>query len=260
MPNPYADANTTPPAAPPSTYSPAWWSNQANVTRSSTNPANTKLATSFQLQQLGKQGYMGLYPEVFTGGAMNMYGLREVDRLKAQIEDLRQMQLQFSGPEATYIRWFIANRINSLNDQVAYETKGTPAKKTIPPPVPDWLMEYLETSMPAKAAEYMTGFPQATSEGRRKKQFAGGEPLGRELRPLGAQAELTPEQLGLMAGYQAWGKAGSPVKSGDEQGFAGMIAQMSDWQRYMQNYTTLSEKLFPKQTNLRTGWATATQR
>lgn len=235
------------------------WTQQADLVRSGTlSREATKAATLFQLQQLGTAGYTALYPEVYQGGGFNMYGLRRVDQLNAQITDLRQMQLQFAGPEATYIRWFLQNKINDLREQVSYATGGTPTKKTAPPPAPDWLMEYLETSMPAKAAEYMTGLPQSQVRGK------ATETLGRELRPMGAQAELNPEQMGLMAGYQAWGKAGSPTGAeggwrGDER-LASQLGQMADWQRYFQPYATLSEKLFPKKTNLKSSWSTALQR
>jgi hypothetical protein len=79
------------------------------------------------------------------------------------------------------------------------------------------------------------------------------------LRPMGAQAELTPEQMGLMAGYLAYGAAGAP-KSLYGQDLGGTLATMADWQTPWEQYVRQSQKLFPKATNLRTNWLTARQR
>lgn len=59
-------------------------------------------------------------------------------------------------------------------------------------PIPDWMQEYLEYSMPAG------------KKGEERGAFA--------LRPLGAQAEPSLEQLGEMKGYHTWEKAGAPLR------------------------------------------------
>ncbi len=152
--------------------------------------------TSWQLLTQGRQGYMQQYPEMSKLVAPDMAYVRARSRkaeLQAQIDDLRSMQRQLYGPEATYIIWFIQEIINQLTYEISYnkyqtgvglaaqasvranvaESEGRledaakyreeasklwasigtrPEKKTTPVPIPDWLGEYLETSMPAKAA------------------------------------------------------------------------------------------------------------
>lgn len=110
-------------------------------------------------------------------------------------------------------------------------------------PVPSWMAPYLEPSMPLTRAEDL---PQQPSTEYSKALT---------LRPLGAQAELLPEQLGQMAGYLAWGKAGSPYMYSERA-----IQEMADWERWWQPYTTLSKSLFPTQTRLGASWMPAQQR
>jgi len=59
----------------------------------------------------------------------------------------------------------------------------------------------------------------------------------------------------MMAGYTAWGAAGSPRRASVEA-----LTEMADWQKSWQAQARLSESLFPKQVRLRKGWRTAIQR
>ncbi len=241
----------------------------------------------------------------------------------AEVENLKELKKQFAGPEATYIRWMIDNKITSLyrtansisagNESAKYGTRinlgqaekaamesnitsqsmqpvtgqegiyhgsgvtygatgqptwtpsaeyiaqaGTPgqaridtAKKKLASamegfggtyqekniPIPDWMVPYLETSINYEAPE---GVQQ------------GNAPT---LRPMGAQAELTPTQLGQMAGYEAYTRAGAPSNYSEEA-----LTAMSDWEQWWQPYTTLSQSLFPSKNKLTPRWMPALQR
>lgn len=113
-----------------------------------------------------------------------------------------------------------------------------------PPPVPDWLLPYLEPSITAEGTQ-----PQG------RGWLPGAEGRTPTLRPLGAQAELDPEQLGLMAGYGAWTAAGAPYEYSQAN-----ITEMADWQKSWLPHTRLSESLFPKQTRLGARWMPTRQR
>ena len=138
--------------------------------------------------------------------------------------------------------------------QAEYDT-GAPPQYQAPegPPVPDWMLPYLETGMAAR-----TGTVDATRTPRGTTQPSGthleGGRRAAELRPLGAQAELTPDQLGQMAGYMGWGRAGSPWKFSE-----GAVMKMADWQRYWDEYVRLSQKLFPTQVRMQANWRAARQ-
>ena len=212
--------------------------------------------------------------------------------LKGQIEDYENLKKQFLGPEATYIRWLIDNKIIDLKnrlfrsmdksselwakqelylaarDRQAAEAEiqrqiserewasalepgqertymppgGLERQRQIEqargvlaeprsewgehkaPPVPEWMREYTETSMPRGAAF--------------------------ELRPLGAQAQLGSEELGSMAGYLGWTRAGAPTEYSPEA-----IEKMADWERWWEEYKRQSMKLFPRRVTLGARWA-----
>lgn len=161
------------------------------------------------------------------------------------------------------MRWLIKDRMVGLQrradrlrrevkDGVQVAPRAPSGVSSIPePPIPAWMEEYLERSAPAAVPEYSAG-----QLARPSSRGAPPTPEGAAaLRPMGAQAELTPEQMGLMAGYQAWGAAGSPRRYSEEA-----LIEMSDWQKSWDPYTRLSESLFPKQAKLRGDWRTALQR
>ena len=204
-----------------------------------------------ELQTLGRGGYMDLYPEVFREFAPVTPSFPSWE--ERRIKDLSGLLSDYRGPEAGHIRWLIKNRIKELEWKLARQ-RGIKSirgrdPEFAPPPVPDWMKPYIETGMPY--------------EGVSPEQRGGGRTLGKreedkgigQLRPLGAQEELTPDQMAQMAGYQAWGKAGAPTRFSEDA-----LRSMSDWQRHWQPYTRLSQSLFPKQAKLGKGWRTASQR
>jgi len=101
-----------------------------------------------------------------------------------------------------------------------------------PPPIPDWMREYLETSMP----------------------LPGGMGSAYAMRPMGAQAEIPSERLGQMGGYLGWTKAGAPTEFSEEA-----ITSMQNWPKWWGEYTALSEKLFPTKAKLRSKWYPSSQ-
>jgi len=212
------------------------------------------LTSLSEYQTLGRAGYMEAHPELFD---LSLYGgdwrstptSVYVNRAEAEINDLRGLLRQFSGPEATYIRWLINRQIQ---DKTA-ERERLSGRKYEPryeeTPMPDWMKEYLETSMPV-------GVTTPTTEGRgRRGQQQDVSKLASTLRPMGAQAELTPEQMGQMAGYGAWGASGSPYGFSEAN-----ITSMADWERWWAPHVRLSQELFPKQTKLGSKWMPAAQR
>jgi len=212
------------------------------------------LTSLSEYQTLGRAGYMEAHPELFD---LSLYGgdwrstptSVYVNRAEAEINDLRGLLRQFSGPEATYIRWLINRQIQ---DKTA-ERERLSGRKYEPryeeTPMPNWMKDYLETSMPV-------GVTTPTTEGRtRRGQQQDVSKLASTLRPMGAQAELSPEQMGQMAGYGAWGASGSPYGFSEAN-----ITSMADWERHWIPYTRLSEALFPTKTKLRAGWLPAMQK
>lgn len=93
-------------------------------------------------------------------------------------------------------------------------------------PIPDWMKAYLEYSM------------AAGEKGKERGAF--------ELRPLGAQAEPSLEELGEMKGYQTWTKAGAPLSFKE---YAEATESMEDW---WEEYQRLSESLFPARVGAKT--------
>ena len=188
------------------------------------------------------------------GGGGYPRGIDLISRLEAEAADLRELKRQFAGPEATYMRWLINNEVIT-KERRALRLRGV---KNVPryqeePTMPDWMEEYLEQSIPAATPQY-SAYAERLERQRRPRGMPTPEPAA-TLRPIGAQAELTPEQMGLMAGYQSWGAAGSPRAYSEEA-----ITEMSDWQKRWAEHARLSQSLFPTQAKLRSNWRTAAQR
>jgi len=227
----------------PRDYRDPFWQGQANLVRGGTlSPETVRLATGQQLNWLGRTGYANLYPEVFK----EFYPMRtRIPSWQEQkIQDLRWLLNQYSGQEGAVIRHLIRNRIAELQYQIDRGRVSTArAPEYEPPPVPEWMKPYVETrTVPAEEPPH-----------RMRRE----QPETKEvqvLRPLGAQTELTPEQMGYMAGYQAWLEAGAPTRF-DEN----ILPELSDWQRYWEYYKRQSQALFPKQQRLAPRWAVARQ-
>jgi len=221
----------------------SFWQRQADLVRSGAlSPEATRQATALQLQRLGRTGYAELYPEVFK----EFYPMRtRIPSWQEQkIQDLRWLLNQYSGPEGAVIRHLIRNRIADLQYQIDRgRVTEARAPEYEPPPVPEWMKPYIETrTVPV----------EEPIRGRRREQPETKEV--QVLRPLGAQTELTPEQMGYMAGYQAWLEAGAPTRFQES-----MLPELSDWQRYWEYYKRQSQALFPKQQRLTPRWAVARQ-
>ena len=107
------------------------------------------------------------------------------------------------------------------------ELSQTPASSA---PIPDWMRPYLESSIPY------------------------GETTTPSLRPIGAQAQLSTQQLGQMAGYEAWGRAGAPTTFSESA-----LMAMADWQKWWEPFINKSKALFPKQTTLGKRWRVSSQ-
>jgi len=163
----------------------------------------------------------------------------------------QQMLNQFSGPENTWIRLLIRDRMQypgTSESDYKQASKGVPA-----PPVPDWMQEFV---IPQTAQPEMPGYnvPRMFGGGGRRKTPREAK-TSYTLRPLSAQEKLNPEQQSYMAGWLAYQQAGAPTKY-SEEAFAGM----SDIERWWSPYATQSQTMMPNQTKLRPRWATATQR
>ena len=193
-------------------------------------------------QAAAQHGIAGGYA---TTGSCNA----EVRAIDAQISNYAALRSFATGPEGTYIRWIIGDKISRLIGQREKLLGRESYYKAKPPPVPSWMQEYIEPSTPLEKSQYpYTGEP-------RRGRVAEGKPKASALRPIGAQAELSPEQMGLMAGYQAWGMAGSPYSFSE-----GAIRDMAEWRRWWEPHTRLSESQFPTKAKLGGRWATALQR
>jgi len=229
----------------------------------------------FELNTLGVGGYKAKYPEVFGGAGIPpayQWG-SSIRALQAEVQGLQELRRQYTGVAGTYLRWMLDNTIRGLSRQLArWQGRTVPRAGGEPePPMPNWMREYLDQSVPAVE-------PPVLDETRRRARGLFGReeqpPTTPMLRPLGAQAELTPAQMELMGGYLGWAKAGSPTKipftptqgtnqygvthgyKPDESGFSAA----SDWQKHWDAYTRLSQSLFPAQTKLGKNWRTPTQR
>jgi hypothetical protein len=249
------EGGTPTPTTTPSTqpYSSSWWTNQANLVRGGTLPSSTVgQATAFQLSQLGKGGYMDLYPEVFGMGGGSPMGFDQIANLRGQIADLENVRHQLINSDGGYIsRWMIGNQISALNKQIGL-LQGEPVSslgryKPTELPTPDWLKPYLEPAMPYTQENIMG------TTGRKDKYGTKGTTAS--LRPLGAQTELTPGQLAFMNEYTAGGKAGSPKFFTTDT-----ATRMTSQQPWWDYYQTQSQALMPSSKKLGTRWATASQK
>ena len=105
-------------------------------------------------------------------------------------------------------------------------------------PVADWMKTYLESSRQLG-----------------KEREGGIRPgIAYQLRPLGAQAKTSLEELGEMKGYHTWGKAGAPLSY--EKYAKARESEESWWEEYRR----LSESLFPTRVGVKqASWYPRTQ-
>lgn len=118
-------------------------------------------------------------------------------------------------------------------------------------PMPDWMLPYVDYGNPYAPA---TKMGTLGARGGIPTTVLTGSPKAGQLRPAGAQAELTADDMATMAGYQAWGKAGAPTSYSQSA-----VQQMANWQKWWEPYAKLSQKLFPAKVGLGKRWAAGRQ-
>lgn len=144
-------------------------------------------------------------------------------------------------------------------------SKWTQQRRTGPPepPIPEWLEEYILELELEQKPPHLT---PARMMWEREKMVGQYPEVSRYLQPLGAQEELNPRELEHMAAFLEWRMGGSPddpnIPSGMREVGRGIgpTSGGGTFQSYWDEYVRLSQALFPKQVNLRPGWATARQR
>ena len=192
-------------------------------------------------------------------------GMKDVaDSIQVEIDDLQSILGTFTGSGDWITRWMIGNSIKELEERKytftqgmqTYYAQGEQAKiiaetaepgwvpqetlegwkrdwgrmegvketaemgiegtKPTGPPVPDWMKPYQESSM-----QYTKG---------------GAE----QLRPIGAQADLSTQQLEKMGGYLGWGQAGAPKYFSKEY-----VTQLQNLPGWWNELIKQSEELHP---------------
>jgi len=230
----------------------------ADLTRGNISAADRTTLQSFLLGQVGTQGYMDLFPEMFTIGGFGGGGM---SREQMEITSLAAMSRQLRGIGGTFARWLIDSRIKELEYKVAKDLVSRGARQEVSPlklreaPIPDWMRPYIEEGAP-----YTSGMDETAGRGRKARvQKETSLPAGTgKLRPISAQEQLTPEQMQMMAAYGAWGQMGFPtsIRNMNKQALLEGLMNTTGWD----TYTQLSQKLFPSQKKLGSGWAISQQR
>jgi len=169
----------------------------------------------------------------------NMLKMQQQQEMSLMYEDMLR---QFGGPEGTWIRMLIKQKMAS--EGVSFMNKPL-GEKMIPPAIPNWMEPYVITKT----------VPMELPEGRGSRRRGAETKTTTSLRPLSAQAELTPDQLNYMAGWLSWQKAGTPTEYSEEA-----FARMADIERSWTPYRMGSQSMFPGQRKPAQRWATAFQR
>ena len=120
--------------------------------------------------------------------------------------------------------------------------------KTTGLPIPDWMLPYVEPAM-SGIREMPEGIEPA--RGRRKETTPWYEKKAFATRPLGAQAETTPEEMEMLKGRIAWAGGGAPMSIREGEAFERGLARKPQW---WEEYVSLSESLFPEKKKLRSRW------
>ena len=147
--------------------------------------------------------------------------------------------------------------------RVLEEAKGQTTPSGARPsglPIPDWMNEFIigETTF---APEKRRGMSEDVYRAKTRGEETGMPTLSPGgvtggLRPIGAQAELTTEQLKQLSGFLGWYKGGRPSRYGG--GYAGRLGE--GWGDWWNEYVKLSESLFPSKYAPNTFWKPAKQR
>lgn len=170
-------------------------------------------------------------------------------------EEERQMALAELEPgmtqeelDAAASRWERAERAES-------EHGGGwdyPQEKT--PPIPAWMQKYFEKSVSGLGKQWEAQETSMYGKRRSAKEPSFQEKGAYAFMPIGAQEELDPEQLAMMAGYLGWTKAGAPTEFSEE--YASKMAMMPAWWEYETKKWT---DLFPSNVKLPASWRISKQ-
>lgn len=213
------------------------------VSSGSLSSADVRTLTGFQLGKLGSKGYMGLYPNVFGGGAFQQF--RVQSREEIEIAALRELEYSFIGTGMEIYRTMIANRISSL-------TKKSRERDF---PLPNWMRPLLGLP-PLAEEEDMEWRGRQGSRGRERMEerkqtptISAEEARGLKLAPLGAQTELSVDQQKYLSSFIAWQKAGTP--SGMQGASTNMLQRMAQSQGdYWTEFQRKSQSMFPSSQRL----------
>ena len=173
----------------------------------------------------------------------------EYTRIMGQVAARQRVLERYTAPEDYITQWLIQRDIDKLKYKAA-QVKGREVKRPTLEgvPIPDWMREYLEPSISGLERR-----PKGIAEP--KEEIPWAERQAFALRPLGAQTELAAPELGMMAGYLGWGKAGAPLEFGEEY-----VRGMENLPLWWREYLAQSQKLFPRAARLpKPTWRTATQ-
>ena len=191
------------------------------------------------------------------GGGFHLpYSLRRGAYQRNEIANLEAMMREYTGPEGTYIRWMLRNRINKLKILEASKTGSKIRTSDEPPyvtdlggthgiripenplPIPDWMQPFVTTTEVA---------PEEVAEGKRARRSQTQPKTVMGLRPLGAQAELNTEQMMQMAAFLSFQKGWD-------------LQSQSDLGRFWEPYRRESTEMFSQATSQAPKWAIAQQR
>lgn len=146
----------------------------------------------------------------------------DISRYKRQLAEGEAKYGEYGAPWGERVTGGPGVRLARAREEAGRGTRREPETAY---PIPDWMQAYLEYSMPAG------------KKGEERGAFA--------LRPLGAQAEPSLEQLGEMASYHTWERAGAPLRYKE---YAEAAEMGESW---FEEYLRLSRELFPKEVGMR---------
>ena len=259
-----------------------WWKAETNPYMQEYKPPVKQPAQPARSYTTAGPSWLDTQLEGFGAAEAGLLG--QSSALQAQIDDLQSMLGMFTGAGDVYTRWMIDNSIYELEKKKYsliqgmqdYYARGEEAKmseevrqhqyytspKTFAqiweeqlkpryesmegvketarmdistpeptgPPMPDWMKPLTESSM----------------------QY--GKSSAEQLRPLGAQADMTTQKLEQMQGYLGWGQAGAPKYF--SQDYVNQLQNLPGW---WNEYVTQSKKLHPVSRKRTATWRPSTQ-
>jgi hypothetical protein len=218
----------------------------ADAVRSgSLSRADVNTLTSAQMRTLGQKGYRELYPEVFSGtGGFGRPQLMSPEEI--EIAALRELRAGLTGVGNYYYRKLIDARITALQVRMGGRDREVQFD------IPDWMKPLISEGIPYQSEEAVLPKPTRAigyGKGRRpvtKEAFPEG---AGKLASLGAQTELSVDQMKFLQGYLGWGKGGFATGAGKQtpQAIQKMAAnQQAAWEEYIRR----SQSMFPPSVRL----------